>query len=112
MVEKTLKKGDAVRLVEALEAQEMSSADNVKYWVAVRPWHMAPENESKAPHKLFDVFLGIYMGTKYIPVFDRRASRGRIDKLLHSFMFNNSEIFIDPKYIEVAAKLDDVKEDT
>jgi hypothetical protein len=99
-----LKKGDAVKLLQPLVVVDEKDANNKRYWLAQQPWDA---REFKPPYSLFDTYTGVYMGTEYIPIRDRRSKNGVVQTIFHHFFFNNNRICIDPKYVEIIAKFDD-----
>ena len=101
----TLKKGDGVRLLVELEPREEKDALNKPYWTAVEVWDK--KQKPKGPFKLFDNFVGIYMGMDYITLSDKRSTSGQMQRPKHCFYFNDNRVYIDPKHVEVVARLDD-----
>lgn len=98
-----VKKGDAVVVSVDLEVREKYDAKNEVYLEAELPW--SREKKKKPPFLIFDVYVGIYMGMKYVPT--NKAKHGIIQSAKHSFFFNDHEVFIDPKYIQVVSEINE-----
>ena len=97
-----VEKGDAVVLSEFLEVKEEKDPYNVGHWVAVPPW---TREKKKPPYNVFDVFVGVYTGMKYIS--QRQPRRGIVQVPMHGFFFSDREVFIDPKFIKVVARFNE-----
>lgn len=100
---KLIQKGDAIRLIEPMEVIEKTDAMRRKYFTVQLHWDA---KNIKAPYTLLDSFVGLYLGTVYIPIQSKKTDSGMINTMQHMFFFNSTKIFIDPKYVEVVASYD------
>lgn len=102
--------GDAVRLL--YELQPIIVVDAITYkehFIAETHVHVFPAK--KQEYRLFDSVAGIFMGTDYLSLNDRRAPNGISQRLKYKFMFGSNMVFINPNAVEVIAKYADILEE-
>ena len=103
--------GDAVKLLYALHPTVVVDARTYKEHFIAEP-HTFSLSIKNQEHRLFDNVAGIFMGTDYLSLIDRRAPNGISQRLKYKFMFGTNMIFIDPNAVEVIAKYADTEKES
>lgn len=102
-----LNQGDVVRPVRPLSVEECIDADRRPYCVAGDATSTPHIPSDPRPAVVFGCHAGLYLGTRYVPSYDHRVG-GRVQRLMHLFFFGR-DVFIDPRLVELVARLDDVE---
>lgn len=117
-INKQLIIGDLVELNCQLLVIEMSYADNQnkKYYCAKEKKSF--QKKSATDNKklsIFDSFVGVFVGTEWIPVFDHRVKKksgtsrkGVAIQQLHFFIFGGEKVNIHPNFVDVIYSIDSI----
>lgn len=104
----TISIGDAVRPIRELAVVERRDMKNrLNMFAEVVPaWHPSVSRPACGQPTVLDALVGVYLGTEYISIADRRSMSGTSQSLQHSFLFGSRRVFVQPSMIEVIAAFD------
>jgi hypothetical protein len=108
-VREPIRVGDAVCLVHSLYTMNVVDVMTHKEHLVAETDYSSSSNKSasKDGYRLFDALAGIFIGTQYLSLYDRRAPNGTTQHLKYAFMFGTNIVFINPASVSVIARLAD-----
>lgn len=127
-----LNPGDMVKLTVPVEPLKVRDVDGNEFWIAEtrrvqyeclqnhlsnspgtcyvcgQPVH--PKSDPGAKLTLFEAHLGTYLGECRRKMHDSRTSRGVVRRLYQRFFFNESEVMVEPQFVDVFLKVEDLQD--